>query len=38
MSNSLLLVSLLLGNVVLFWLWMNYIMVALRGHCPHCGK
>jgi len=37
-SSSLLWLILLLGNVVLFWLWINYIIKVLRGQCPHCGK
>ncbi len=38
MSSSLLWLFLLLGNVVLLWLWVNYIIMVLRGQCPHCGK
>ncbi len=29
---------LFLGNVLLFFLWAKYIVKAVRGRCPHCGK
>ena len=29
---------LFVGNVALFFLWVNYILKALKGECPHCGK
>ena len=29
---------LFVGNVALFFLWVNHIMKAVRGECPHCGK
>ncbi len=38
MSNGLFLTILFLGNVALFWLWVNYVIKVLRGQCPHCGK
>ena len=38
MSISLLLTLLLLGNVALFFIWINYGVKVLRGHCPHCGR
>ncbi len=38
MSNSILYIVLFLGNVALLWLWLNYVIKVLRGHCPHCGK
>lgn len=38
MSVSLLYSVLLLGNIALLWLWINYIIKVLRGECPHCGK
>lgn len=38
MSGSLQLTLLFLGNVVLLWLWVNYVIKLLRGQCPHCGK
>jgi hypothetical protein len=38
MSGSLLYSVLLLGNIALLWLWINYIIKVLRGECPHCGK
>ncbi len=38
MSGALLWVLLFLGNVALLWLWVNYVMKALRGQCPHCGR
>ena len=38
MSNSFLWIMLFLGNVALLWLWLNYVIKVLRGHCPHCGR
>ncbi len=38
MSGALLWTVLFIGNVVLFWLWVTYILKALNGQCPHCGK
>jgi hypothetical protein len=38
MGASLLYTALFLGNVALFWLWVNYILKAIKGDCPHCGK
>ena len=38
MGASVLYTALFLGNVALFWLWANYILKALKGDCPHCGK
>ena len=38
MAQSLLLTMLFVGNVVLLFLWTNYILKVLRGQCPHCGK
>jgi hypothetical protein len=38
MTGSLLLTLLFLGNVALFFLWVNYVIKVLRGHCPHCGR
>lgn len=38
MSASLLWTLLFLGNVALFWLWLNHILKAVRGECPHCGR
>jgi len=38
MTGSLLLTFLFLGNVALFFLWVNYVIKVLRGHCPHCGR
>lgn len=29
---------LFVGNAALFFLWVHYILKALRGECPHCGK
>jgi len=38
MSDAWLWILLFLGNVALLWLWVNYVMKALRGQCPHCGR
>ncbi len=38
MSDLPLLTMLFLGNAALFYLWVHYILKALHGHCPHCGK
>lgn len=38
MGESLLWILLFLGNVALLWLWVNYVMKALKGQCPHCGR
>ena len=38
MGASILYTALFLGNVALLWLWVNYILKALNGDCPHCGK
>jgi hypothetical protein len=38
MGASLLLTLLFLGNVVLFWLWVSYIIKVVKGQCPHCGR
>jgi hypothetical protein len=38
MSASLLWTALFVGNVALFFVWINYIVKVLRGQCPHCGN
>ncbi len=38
MGASTLFTLLFVGNVALFFLWVTYILKALRGECPHCGK
>ena len=38
MGASLLWTLLFLGNVFLFWLWVNYILKVVKGQCPHCGR
>jgi hypothetical protein len=38
MSGSLQLTLLFLGNVVLLWFWVSYVIKVLKGQCPHCGK
>ena len=38
MSQTLLLTLLFLGNVVLFYLWVNSIVRVLKGQCPHCAQ
>ena len=38
MSQILLLTLLFLGNVVLFYLWVNSIVRVLKGQCPHCAQ
>jgi hypothetical protein len=38
MGEPLLLTLLFLGNVALLFLWANYILKVVRGHCPHCGR
>ena len=38
MNPSVLYTMLFLGNAALFVLWVHYILKAVRGQCPHCGK
>ena len=37
MTATLLWIALFLGNVALFFVWINYIVKVLKGQCPHCG-
>ena len=36
--GNLSLTLLFVGNVVLLYLWVSYVLRVLRGRCPHCGR